>query len=273
VLATTKWEDPDGPMLCELRSTGAQTIAPPSLHPSGEELAWSDEGEPARIAAPTLERAVARVAACALVSRHWPERGSRHQAALALAGLLLRGGLDEDATTTLITTAARIAGDEEWHARADDVRTTARRLAFGEETTGGPRLAEVLGGNGEKVVMRLKQWLGIATVERPHLTDLGNAQRFVARHGNDVRYCFAWRTWLVWDGTRWRRDPGDGAMRLMKATARMIYTEAATREGSGRAQGHRLLGDPERERAWTPPLARACQERARDPGYAGAARP
>jgi putative DNA primase/helicase len=76
--------------------------------------------------------------------------------------------------------------------------------------------------------MRLKQWLGIATVERPHLTDLGNAQRFVARHGNDVRYCFAWRTWLVWDGTRWRRDPGDGAMRLMKATARMIYTEAAT---------------------------------------------
>ncbi len=28
--------------------TGEQIVVPPSLHSSGEELAWSDEGEPAR---------------------------------------------------------------------------------------------------------------------------------------------------------------------------------------------------------------------------------
>jgi putative DNA primase/helicase len=36
-------------------------------------------------------------------------------------------------------------------------------------------------------------------------------------------YCWEWKSWLLWDGTRWRRDAGDGPMRLAKATARSIY--------------------------------------------------
>src|SRR5829696_2698752 len=39
-----------------------------------------------------------------------------------------------------------------------------------------------------------------------NLTDLGNAERFVAQHGEDARYCFPWRKWLVRTGARWERD-------------------------------------------------------------------
>ena len=36
-----------------------------------------------------------------------------------------------------------------------------------------------------------------------NLTDLGNARRLVHRHGRNLRYCWLWRKWLVWDGKRW----------------------------------------------------------------------
>jgi putative DNA primase/helicase len=64
--------------------------------------------------------------------------------------------------------------------------------------------------------------------ERPRLTDVGNAQRFVAQHRDGVHYVYDWRTWLLWAGTHWARDPGDGIMRLAKATARRLYQDADT---------------------------------------------
>jgi len=34
-------------------------------------------------------------------------------------------------------------------------------------------------------------------------TDLGNAERLAARHGDKLRYCHQWGAWLTWDGSRW----------------------------------------------------------------------
>jgi P4 family phage/plasmid primase-like protien len=60
-----------------------------------------------------------------------------------------------------------------------------------------------------------------------HRSDIGNALRYVARHGARVRYCPAQRTWLVWDGTRWRPDDVGAAVELAKDTAISIHAEAA----------------------------------------------
>ncbi len=90
------------------------------------------------------------------MARHWPETGSRHDCALALAGLLLRSGLEGKAVETFVTESARAAGDEEWRDRAADVRTTARNLAEGKPVTGGVHLAELV---GRKPVMCLLDWL------------------------------------------------------------------------------------------------------------------
>jgi putative DNA primase/helicase len=62
---------------------------------------------------------------------------------------------------------------------------------------------------------------------RPNLTDYGNAQRFVAMHGHEVRYCPAWGAWLVWDGRRWRRDDHMEIERGAKATVMAMYAEVA----------------------------------------------
>lgn len=66
----------------------------------------------------------------------------------------------------------------------------------------------------------------VAAEEGFKLTDLGNAERLVARHGKDLRYSPA-LGWLVWDGRRWQRDASGETMRRAKHTVRQIYAEAA----------------------------------------------
>jgi len=96
---TTQFRDPlDASMLVELRglssdgSIGLQTIVPPSVHESGEPVRFEPgfDGLPANIDSEVLASAVSRVAAAALLARHWPTKGSRHRAFLALAGMLAR---------------------------------------------------------------------------------------------------------------------------------------------------------------------------------------
>ena len=150
-------------MLLELRSTGQQTVAPPSRHPSGERFYWLKAGDPAVVDAEELQRAVRRVAACALVARHWPAKGQRHECSKALAGLLLREGWTDDDVIAFLTNVAKASGrDEEWDARKGDIRTTARRLSEGRPATGIPRLTEIL---GERVVRKLVDWLGISAAK------------------------------------------------------------------------------------------------------------
>jgi putative DNA primase/helicase len=59
------------------------------------------------------------------------------------------------------------------------------------------------------------------------LTDADNARRLVHRHGEDLRYCYAWHRWLVWDGTRWTLDDTGEVERRAKKTARAIATQEA----------------------------------------------
>jgi len=59
-------------------------------------------------------------------------------------------------------------------------------------------------------------------------TDLGNARRLVAHHGQDLRYCHPWNSWLVWDGRRWKVDDSGEIERRAKLTVAAIYREAST---------------------------------------------
>jgi P4 family phage/plasmid primase-like protien len=43
-------------------------------------------------------------------------------------------------------------------------------------------------------------------LDGPHLTDMGNASRFVQLHGHEVRYCFPEKVWYYYDGKRWTQD-------------------------------------------------------------------
>lgn len=65
------------------------------------------------------------------------------------------------------------------------------------------------------------------TAKHFHTTDTGNAERLVALHGRDLRYCHPWGKWLVWDGRRWQEDAQAAIKHRAKLTALSIYLEAA----------------------------------------------
>lgn len=58
-------------------------------------------------------------------------------------------------------------------------------------------------------------------------TDVGNAERFVARHGENVRWVPAWRCWIIWDEMRWARDETLEVQRLAKETVRSMRHDVA----------------------------------------------
>lgn len=62
------------------------------------------------------------------------------------------------------------------------------------------------------------------------LSELGNAERLVARHGKDIRYCHEWNKWLIWTGTHWQIDLTGEVERRAKETIRAIYSEVAETE-------------------------------------------
>jgi len=67
---------------------------------------------------------------------------------------------------------------------------------------------------------------GIEGIEEPfNLTDIGNMERLVWRHGSKLKHATA-LGWLVWDGMRWEQDDTGRAERFAWNTVRMIPEEA-----------------------------------------------
>lgn len=56
-----------------------------------------------------------------------------------------------------------------------------------------------------------------------HTTDIGNAQRVIARHGRDIGYCFDWKQFLTWDGLRFVPDNTGAIVRFVKETQADFY--------------------------------------------------
>jgi P4 family phage/plasmid primase-like protien len=54
------------------------------------------------------------------------------------------------------------------------------------------------------------------------LTDVGNSERIVHAHGEDIRYSYDNSQWLEWDGTKWRVDKSAKMDQMAKSIARDI---------------------------------------------------
>jgi P4 family phage/plasmid primase-like protien len=74
----------------------------------------------------------------------------------------------------------------------------------------------------------------LATPKTFSLTDLGNAERLVSRHGKNIRYSEERKRWLVWNGRAWGWDFGAKVMSLAKETVRNILHEAADEKDDDR---------------------------------------
>jgi len=66
-----------------------------------------------------------------------------------------------------------------------------------------------------------------------NLTDMGNSERLINQFGDDIYFCHAWKSWLIWDGVRWAVDKTDNIKQKAKQVVRHIYKEAEKATDSG----------------------------------------
>lgn len=117
-----RYVDPtDKACVCELRclkadgGTGLQTVVH-GVHVGGEVIQFEPgfDREAANIDFGELARQVSRIAAAALLARHWPAAGhGRHECELALAGCLARAGWNLDDAERFVLATYRAAPDHD----------------------------------------------------------------------------------------------------------------------------------------------------------------
>jgi hypothetical protein len=121
---------------------GAQSMVPPSIHPSGEPVDWIDgyDLEPPTVG-PELETAFRITCIAAILADNWPrEEGSRHDIANAVAGWLATRELPQKQTEAIIEAAAERAGDDEARKRGAIVKYSYDKVEKGRQ---GYRLDDV----------------------------------------------------------------------------------------------------------------------------------
>lgn len=89
---------------------------------------------------------------------------------------------------------------------------------------------------GEVRQMRPPATAEPGTAPERALTDVGNGERLLDRHGRDLRYCHAMSAWLAWDGRRWAVDATAEVERRAKETVAVgIAVEALNADDPDRS--------------------------------------
>src|SRR5215213_9907646 len=199
----------------DVKASGGYVVAPPSLGPNGRPYEWIVSPEEADLAEPPrwLMNLLAEERSkgpAPLVGERIPS-GKRNDALASLAGTMRRRGMGE----AEILAALQVANEQRCQPplATREVEKIAASVARYEPAGDAARIS--LNGHGATQPLRF------------NLTDLGNAARLVHHHGRNLRYCWLWRKWLVWDGQRWVKDDSGEVYRLAKDTVASIYREAA----------------------------------------------
>lgn len=222
--------------LVELRGfspngASTQTVVPPSVHPSGETVAWETDGKPTHFetAAPLIA-GVRNVALAVLLARAFPGPGHRHGPRLALAGYLHRAGLEDLEVLAIGRAIMRIVGGDEqdW---LDTARTTLAKLKDNKDAnvTGGPTLKDAL-SDGEQVLKRCNIWLGRtdqAAVE--DVIDRINQHHFILEVGTQVVVGDDEREQIIlWPFTEFRKKFGKDFMPGQRTKDKVSKTGVVT---------------------------------------------
>ena len=201
----------------------------------GAQAQPSQNGHRARFHAPTDDELIGRMRAAAngaKFARLWngdtSGYPSQSDADLALANILVWWTDGDAVRADRLFRQSGLMRDK-W-----DERHYANGRTYGQETIGkavtlyqqtAHRNGRTPGGDGHGEEANAPS----DSADGPdfHLTDLGNAERLVRKHGSNVRYCHKWGAWLIWNGRRWRVDENGAIVRLAKDTVRQMYKDAA----------------------------------------------
>ena len=202
----------------DVKASGGYVVAPPSVGVNGDRYEWVVSPDDAELADPPpwlleLIKPAERKGPAPPVGERIPD-GERNKTLASMAGTMRRRGMGE----AEILAALQVANERRCTPplEAREVEKIAASVAQYEPEP--PDNVVHIAVGGRRVANQPANF---------NLTDLGNAERLLSRYGDDVRYCYPWSRWLVWNGCRWERDEGGRVHRLAKQTVRGIYQEAA----------------------------------------------
>jgi len=201
----------------DIRAEGGYVIAPPSIHHSGRRYEWelsTHIDDTPLVDAPQWLLDLVLQPATSTSQHKKPEKAD--------LSLVLRG-VDEGQRDDMINRYA-------WRLLGKGIAADEIKVLVGEAARNcDPPFdeAEAL----KKVDRAVAKYSHAG--ESEHLTDMGNARRLAALHGEHIRYCKA-LDWLVYDGTRWGMDDCSSLQGFAKQAVRSIYAEAARQDDEDR---------------------------------------
>jgi len=273
----------------EYRSDGHQTVVPPSIHPTGEEVRFDEMGEPARIENASLLLATKKLSAAALLAHHW-QRGQRHNTAVAVAGYLAWIGWTQSKGEHFVRAICSVRHDEEEADRVEAVRSTWRRKASGQALAGSAELSTLI---GSEPVALLRSWLesnegpvearlsGGDSVPPPcqelyEETDNYRAERFAGWAKGRLVYLSDSNKWLRWNNKSWEECGQAGAIALASQFAKGLFADLANnphnmRKSAAAKQANSKKGIDAIAKLSEPHLAMLSSEMDADPYTLGCA--
>lgn len=161
-------------VVVEIRSTGAQSVLPPSIHPEGDRYTIDEEQPFTSLTPKRLLKHVGEVGAAALLAEHYPTEGARHDYMHAIAGMLLHRGWEPERVRVFCEAVLDGAGKRETDRpqRERTVRNTIKSFREGGKVAGLTSLSPMIGG----LITYITKWIG---QEAPQVsiidTDLSDA--------------------------------------------------------------------------------------------------
>lgn len=162
-IETRKFSIPDIGMLVEVRSTGSQSVLPPSIHPSLETYKIYHDVDFTTIGRAKLLALARMVAAAAVFARYWPEAGSRHDYIVSVTGALLWSGWEGDTIGKLLDGMLEACASEgevlSKHKRT--VKNVIKNFRAKSHVPGWPSLSQWMPG---EIIKKLRDWLKLELV-------------------------------------------------------------------------------------------------------------
>lgn len=132
-------------MILEIRSNGSQTVAPPSIHKTGELIEFTyPDFEPSKVEEDILIWSCRKIVVAVLLIINYPKKGGRNDFWLVLSGILLKSGMSVDEAYDFIFDVADYCEDEEAQARGKIVYSTHDKIEADELVKGIPSLEDFM---------------------------------------------------------------------------------------------------------------------------------
>lgn len=147
-----------GEVIAEIRSTGSQSVLPPSIHPDNERYEINHDVPFTEIPRVELEQKLSEVAAAAVLVHYFPEGGSRHDYVHAITGALLWSGWPEKRVRIFMNAILNVtcSQDDDSDQRLRTIRNTIEHFKEGDRIAGWKTLSDWLDG---QVIQVLRTWL------------------------------------------------------------------------------------------------------------------